>query len=187
MTALEFIASLVASLAWPAALVVIALLLRKYLPELFRGLKRFKFSGLEVELERARVDVQVLSTGDRSTDVLGSPIEDSTLMTEVIEDPTASILYNYRRLEDELRRHLRDAGIDDSQRRSAPQLVAIGVREGTFTDSVAEAVKGVSVMRNLVAHGRADHVTAKEAAEYALLIEATLSTLRQRSDGEGSR
>lgn len=48
MTTLEFIASLVGSLAWPAALVVVALLLRKYLPELFRALKRVKFSGVEL-------------------------------------------------------------------------------------------------------------------------------------------
>lgn len=187
MTTLEFIASLAASLAWPAALVMVALLLRKYLPELFRALKRVKFSGLELELERARVEVQAFSTQDRSTDPLGAPTSDSTLTAEVIGDPTASILHNYRRLEDELRKHLSDAGIDDSKGRSAPQLAAIGVREGVFTDSAAEAVKGVSVMRNLVAHGRADRVTAKEATEYAVLIEATLFTLRQSSDGDSSR
>lgn len=42
---LEFIASLVASLAWPAALVVVALLLWMYLPELFRAFKRVKRLG----------------------------------------------------------------------------------------------------------------------------------------------
>lgn len=175
---LDLIASLVSSLAWPVSLVVVALVLRKHLPELLRALKRVKVSGLEVELERTRVDVQEalsaqeLPVGETEHEL---PRTDSE---HVGGDPTAGILSSYASLEDDLRTRLSQAGIDVPDRSSATQLAAIGVREGLFTESAVEAVKGVSVMRNLVAHGRADRVSPREAAEYAALVEATSFTLR---------
>lgn len=178
MTVLDFIASLVASLAWPVSFLVVALVLRKHLPELLRALKKVKVSGLELELERTRVDVQeALSAHEVPVGETGHelPRMDSQ---HVGGDPTTAILSSYASLEDDLRRRLHEAGIDAPDHSSATQLAAIGAREGLFAESAVEAVKGVSVMRNLVAHGRADRVSSQEATEYAALVEATLFTLR---------
>lgn len=180
MTVLEFIASLVSSLAWPASLVIVVLVLRKHLPGLLSALKKVKVSGLELELERTRIDVQeALSAqqtpaGETEHEL---PAVDSK---QVVGDAAIAILASYAVLEDDLRKRLRDAGVDTPERSSATQMAAVGAREGLFAESAVEAVKGVSVMRNLVAHGRADRVTTQEAEEYAALVDATLFALRTR-------
>lgn len=181
MTPLEFIASLVSSVAWPIAIITAVLVLRRYIPELVRALRKVKISGFELELERTRAEVQeVLSTQRDPIDRPdGRSIEDLTLRASM-QDPVASILSSYATLEDELRKRLALAGVDDTDKRSAIQLVSLGVSRGIFTEAAAEAVRGVSVMRNLAAHGRAERVTVGEAIEYAALIEATIYSLRAR-------
>lgn len=53
MNWLEFFASLVGSLAWPACVLVFAYFLRMELPELVKGLRRLKFKDLELEFEKS--------------------------------------------------------------------------------------------------------------------------------------
>jgi hypothetical protein len=176
MTPLEFTASLVASLAWPVAIVVAVLVLRRYIPDLLRGLRKVKISGFELELERTRADVQeALSLqGDGR---VRRDVDDLTVRASQ-QDPIASILMSYAALEDELRKRLALAGIGGEEKKSAVQLVALGVDKGIFTEESAEAVRGVSVMRNLAAHGRADRITVRDAVEYAALVEGTIYSLK---------
>lgn len=180
MTVLDFIASLVSSLAWPVSFVVIALVLRKHLPALLRALKKVKVSGLELELERTRVDVQEALSAQTTTAGEAEHELPAVDSQQVVGDPTGAILSSYASLEDDLRKRLREAGVEAPEHSSATRLAVIGASAGLFAESAVEAVKGVSVMRNLVAHGRADRVTAQEAAEYAALVDATLFTLRTR-------
>lgn len=179
MTVLEFIASLVASLAWPVAIVVAVLVLRRQIPDVLRALRKVKISGFELELERTRVDVQeALSTRPGSEDAASDGEADDLTLRASQRDPIASILGSYSALEDELRKRLALAGIGDTDKKSGVQLVALGVSQGIFTEASAEAVRRVSVMRNLAAHGRGERVTVREAVEYAALVEATIYSLR---------
>jgi hypothetical protein len=175
MSLLGFIAALVSALAWPLAVVVIVLILRKHVPEFLRSIRKVKFSSFELEMERTRADVEsaVALTSD-------SPESRPTVQVELespTADPTTTILRAYRLLEEELARQLGEAGVKDADKKTANQLVALGRQKSMFNDSTAEAVRGVSVLRNLAAHGHGERTTAREAAEYVDLINAILFTL----------
>jgi hypothetical protein len=177
MSVLEFIASLVAALAWPLALVVVVLVLRSHIPTFLKSLRRLKLSGFEVELERTRADIEtaVAAAETLTTDREGEPSAEVAL-----GDPTTTIIRAHRRLEDELRQRLEAAKVKGFENKSANQLVALGVSSGIFTEAAADAVRGVSVLRNLAAHGRADRVSPNEAAEYVALVDATIFSLRAK-------
>lgn len=184
MTLLEFIADIVASLAWPVAIVVAMLLLRRYIPDTLRALRRVKISGFELELEKTRAEVQeaLFEQGGRGAEPVQG-VEDLTLKASK-QDPVASILGSYAALESELRKRLALAGVPDIEGKTAVQLVTIGVRKGVFGEASADAVRGIAVMRNLAAHGRADRVTVQEAVEYASLVEATIYALGAKPKSE---
>lgn len=181
MSVLDFIAALVAALAWPIALIVVVLMLRSHIPAFLRSLRKFKLSGFEVELERTRADIETAVAVATETETTATDsIEETSPAMAVLGDPTTMILRMHRRLEEELQLRLKAAGVEGTDKKSANQLVALGVAEGIITESAAEAVRGVSVLRNLAAHGRGEKVTASEAAEYVALVEATLFSLRAK-------
>ena len=63
---LQFLASIIGSLAWPLALVVIVLILRRQLVDILRRLKRLKYGEAEAEfgekLEEVEEDIAELPT-----------------------------------------------------------------------------------------------------------------------------
>src|SRR5207302_10307190 len=59
MDPLEFIAAIVAALAWPAAVVVLALMFRQSLAKLLPGLTRLKWKDLELEFKRELSELSV--------------------------------------------------------------------------------------------------------------------------------
>ncbi|CAN5399317.1 hypothetical protein BH10PAT4_BH10PAT4_4800 [soil metagenome] len=177
MSVLEFIAALVAALAWPLGLIVVVLVLRSHIPAFLKSLRRLKLSGFEVELERTRVDIE---TAVAVADTLPADRENEPSAEVALGDPTTTIIREHRRLEDELRQRLKASKVKGLESKSANQLVALGVASGIFTEAAAEAVRGVSVLRNLAAHGRADRVTPSEAAEYVALVDATIFSLRAK-------
>ena len=60
------------------------------------------------------------------------------------------------------------------------QLLRLALDHGVITPEAAKAVEGITVMRNLTAHGRANEVTVERARDYLALVDAVLYTLRQK-------
>lgn len=180
MSTLQFIAALVASLAWPVTVVLIITLLRSHIPSLLISLRKVKVSGFELELERARVEAEAVLT-DEDVAVLTPSIE-KDVSAAATADPVGTVIRQFSRVEAELRNQLLKAGINDVNGKSAVQLAATGVREGVFTAAAAETVRGVAVLRNLAAHGRAAELTPDKVAEYEALIDATVLVLSHRPE-----
>jgi hypothetical protein len=155
----------------------VVLVLRSHFPAFLKSLRKLKLSGFEVELERTRADIE---TAVAAADTQADAREDEPSHEVALGDPTTTIIRAHRRLEDELRQRLEAAKIEGFEGKSANQLVALGVSSGIFTEAAAEAVRGVSVLRNLAAHGRAGRVTHNEAAEYVALVDATIFSLRAK-------
>lgn len=57
---------------------------------------------------------------------------------------------------------------------SGGQLATLAAREGLITEPAAESVRGVTVLRNLTAYGRADHIDEAKARDYISLVELAL-------------
>jgi hypothetical protein len=180
----QFIASLVSSLAWPVAVVVMVLLFREQLAKLLSGpLKRLKAgpSGLELEFDRiiSEVQAQVEPVPD-----LEPPSESviSELGTIAHISPAAAVMDGYARIEEALRERLRDAGDPrGSERRSAVALARFALEKELITPETAEAVRGAANLRNLTAHGAAADVSEDRAREYLSLVDAILFAIRHGS------
>jgi hypothetical protein len=61
-----------------------------------------------------------------------------------------------------------DVGVEDSQfaKLNANQIAALAAQRGVITEQSAEAVRALTVLRNLVAHGRATTLGPAEAADF---------------------
>lgn len=188
MDTLEFISSLVNALAWPAAAVAAAILVRHHLLRALsgEGVRRWKAGpgGVEVEFWDRETTVirKELLTGElappqRPPKAEGLPAE----LSELAElSPSAAVLEAYSRIESELRHKLKEADAPEVLSRAGGRQLARAVfARGHISKATLSAVEGLSVMRNLAAHGEANERLDKQRAlEYLDLADAVLYALR---------
>lgn len=182
MSELEFVAAIVRALAWPTALLAVVLLLRSAIVELLgrEGLRRLKAGPLEAEWERELIrteaQLDIASRGEiPATDT------QSKLSEELIEvarqTPSTAVLEAYDHIERELRQVLEKAQIPGAERLGGSRLAHLAAEHNLISPADAHAVEGVTVLRNLAAHGRGD-VSEQRALEYLTLVDAVLYALR---------
>jgi hypothetical protein len=145
----QFIASLVQSLAWPAALVLVAVVFRVQLRRLLTGqLRRLKAGPIEAEFDRlishVRTELPLVQA------VPGAVAVSDELSDLVRTSPRAAILEAHERIEALLRDALEQAG----------------------------ELEGLAVMRNLAAHEVSGEVTPEGATRYLVLADSVLFALR---------
>jgi len=183
MGALEFVASLVGSLAWPAAVVVAVLILRAPLARALSGpVKRWKAgpSGVEVEyhwqetIDETRAE---LEQSPEAAQLLAAPPGlDDDLARLVEVSPRAAVMEAFARVE----RGLRTAVGDDAGKRyvSARQLAQAAKQRGNISEETLKSIEGLVVLRNLAAHDRVADLDAPRAMEFVVLADAVLYALR---------
>jgi hypothetical protein len=97
--------------------------------------------------------------------------------------PLAAVLDGHAAVEQALRELIDQ--VDPGQARhnvGAVRLTSAALARGLITPETAKAIEGITVMRNLVAHGGANDVTADRARDYLALVDAVLFSIRQGSD-----
>jgi hypothetical protein len=135
------------------------------------------------ELERIEVAASVGPQPVGAVDVGGGTatsvidLSNSTVTTS----PIGTVLEAHAAIERELR-DLVTSALPDASVARAPirQLLGIALEHGLITPETLNAVEGITVMRNLAAHGQASEVTLERAQDYLVLAEAVLYTLRQK-------
>lgn len=188
MSDLAFVASLVHSLAWPAAIVAIVSMFRRPLTSVIgNGLRRVKVGSFEAEFEQAEAKVRLQLA--RSPEVRRAVTPDATSTDEDAADllqlagvsPRAAVLEAFTRIESELRDVLRGLVQEDTlHRKSATTLAVMAQNNGLISAATVDSVQGLAVMRNLVAH-RDDDVTTEKAIDYVVLADAALFAIRSNS------
>jgi hypothetical protein len=187
MDGLTFVSSLISSLAWPVAVVVLVLAFRKPIGRMFERLpKRVKAGPVEVEWPEVATEARVAlaTSSEVRTDASpGSLTERFAKLAE--EEPAAAIMAAWAEVEKSLRARVGDLAV--RQRSLAGLMLARLAREqGTISDSTLRAVEGLSVLRNLAAHGRDGEVDREKALDYLTLADATLFAIRTRRLTAGS-
>lgn len=189
MTALEFIASLADSLAWPLVAVFGVWLLRRPIAQSLSGpVRRWKAgpSGVEIEYWERKVaatrEELSRSQGESGRKELRETptVLLNTNLQELAEvSPDSAISEAYRTIERQLRVRLNDQQVPPDL--DAVGLALFGQEKGVINQETANAVQGLSVLRNLAAHGRVGDVTFARAIEFLSLADGVLFALRQRS------
>jgi len=180
MTTSQLIASLVGSLAWPAAVVVIAVGFRRPIGQLLLGhLRRLKAGPFEADFDliasqvQAKVDQPIMvrgklgrGTGHESRDWAGKA-------------SAAVVIEAYGEIERQLLDVITQAGSrkGDELPRSAAALARLAGSEGLIRPETVNAVEGVTVLRNLAVHR--DDVTEEQAEEYLTLVDAVCFAIQQ--------
>ena len=182
---LAFAASLVHSLAWPAGVIVVVTVLRRPIGvALGRGVRRVRAGPVEVEFDQGLAEVRQelrrgtdLAAGGAAPGAVSLP-EELTRLAEA--SPRAAVLEAFERIEARLRELLDGAGIDTDGTLGGAALARLAQRRGLVSEETLNAVEGLAVMRNLVAHNRTDTVGVERARDYLALADAVLYPLRAR-------
>ncbi len=196
---MEFLASLVNSLAWPATLLVVAVLLRRPFARTLRTavLRRLKAGpgGVELEWDRALEEAQTELAVEQLPAEAAASVEsigetENDFLDEMRQlariSPEAAVMESYRRVEQELRPLLEARVPPPSQRRRWSSLRALArqaVKSNALSPREVAVLNDLSALRNAAAHQRVE-LDEGRALAYADLAWDVLTTLVGRlSDG----
>ncbi|MBU2694044.1 hypothetical protein [Pimelobacter sp. 30-1] len=176
MNALEFTAAAIDSLAWPLAVVLLVLVLRKHAPEFLASIRKVKVPGIEVELEKAKSEVAelVVSVGPGTADA-------SDVLVSGSLHPRAVIDSYYEKLEQALRSLLRDPR--DAEGRTFVEVLRKAQDGGVLTAEGAGAAHALRLMRNAAMQQDEWTLTSGDAAEFAILVDAAIKAIEDGGDG----
>lgn len=189
----EFITSLIGSLAWPTAVLVLAWMFRSSLGRLLSGdIKRWKAgpAGVEVEywektIAEARQDL-AQDRGSTPAEVAAAeerPREFRDEMTELAAiSPRSAVMESFRRVELQLRSKLQNVGVEQVRPTGARMMAETALQHGLVTAATVDAIRGMSTLRNLAAHGHDDsEIDQVRALKFIDLAEAVLFALEHSS------
>lgn len=183
MSAFEFVASLVDSLAWPVAVLIAAVLFRRQLSGLLaRPLTSLRAGPLEAVWDRqvAEVEAELSQPQPSTTESHGAASTDRNRLREIARAaPAAAVLTAFAEIEEQLRQILVDEGLDEG-RGGAVQMARRASEAGLVQPEVVKAVEGASVLRNLAAHGRESDLDEARALDYLALTDAVSFALGHR-------
>ena len=193
MNWLAFIASLVQSLAWPAAVVVIVVFLRKPIRAALSHalLRRVKAGPVELEFDQLQAEVreelarspelteaQVPVPASQTAAPASSLREELSPLAEV--SPAAAVMEASRRIESRLTEMLDGSGEPPPRRLGIRGLARLARERGLISDETLAAIEGMSGLRNLVAHYR-DDIGVDRARDYLALADAVMYALRSKA------
>ena len=147
MDGLTFTAEMIKALAWPLAVLGIALLFRKQLIVLLQAMKKGKFGPAEFEFERGVKAIEATVT-----DLPSSPTGQSLLRDAAVH-PRAAVLEAWLRLEDQAIELAMKRGLTNATaRRYAPASIRAISQSGLLKESHLHVLEELQELRNRAAH-----------------------------------
>jgi hypothetical protein len=194
MGILAFIASLVQSLAWPLAIVLIVFMFRQSLAKLIPGLQRLKYKDIELEFGRQLEEVkQELGPSPVPQELPGPVAEPPRLpeakgtsryyrsLAEV--SPRAAILEAW--LGFELAANTAIESLEPSSKGrplSMPRLFSVLGESGLLTSAEVDALTRLRALRNQVVHGPEPDLSIDVIADYSSLLRRITDELQARAN-----
>jgi|SRR5450756_242764 len=201
MDAFGFVASVISSMAWPAVVVVLALVFRPQVRAILNRLpSRVKAGPVEVDWNdtAAATRVELASSPEvlgatGPTGPTGSPRPPGTtgptwptgsqpprrllsqrLAGEAMTAPAAVVIEAYAEVERVLELHL---GAAATGARAPGELVERARETGIISDQTAEAIGGLGTLRNIAAHGPVDEIGPAQVADFLTLADAVINAI----------
>jgi hypothetical protein len=182
MSALEFISSIVKSLAWPATIITIAVLLKPEIVALLRRLRRAKVSSSEFDfvegiqaVEKAaeeaagEANLTAADRGERS---------DDRLVALADELPRGAIVAGWLSVEQEMRQFAKSVGAAVPAHATGTRLIAALRRTEEVTPAIIELLDRLRVIRNTATHDVDFEPTRDQALDYLDAARLTTSALK---------
>ena len=182
MSAIEFIARI----AWPAVILIVALIYRRPLADLIAGgVTRFRAGPFELAWDQAKSGVERsrASSSASPSSSTPSPIRPSVgllggeLSALAESNPRETVLRTYETVRQAIRRGLEEVGVeldDDADSLDALGLVRIAETRNIVPPEVTDAVLGLNVLYNLAEHAPEREMSPSRAYEYLAMADAAL-------------
>jgi hypothetical protein len=207
MDVLQFIASVVNSIAWPVAASAMVIVLRRPIAHILRRgqIKRLKAgpTGLELEyfdekIQEANESLAEAPTAAASLTISVLPeiaMARDDFMAEMRQladvAPSAVILESFARLEKVLRESLESTPEGEVEIRRPASIRTLARRaldQKLITQSEFAALEDLVVLRNIVTHGgSAGDLDADRALSYAEIVRQLITSILLNSRGNGGR
>lgn len=147
MDGLTFTVDIVRALAWPLAVVVIALLFRKQLIGLLATIKRGKFGAAEIEFERGVKAIEASASVAPATPPRGAIIKEAAF------HPRAAVLEAWLHLEDQVIELAMRRGLANPTARRYAQGALAAVRQsGLLSPASLDLLDKLQELRNWAVH-----------------------------------
>ena len=178
----EFIADVIDSLAWPAALVAVVYILRAELKGALRTLQslKLKYKDLEAEFRRTVDEAQSLADEGQLPKVgeITGDIELVNLVELARISPRSAVIEGWLRVSHELRALGERHGVTQT----GPGLRSIArplQDQGIVSDAVFELIENLGKLRNQAAHLEEKfQIEPEDASRYIELAERVAAVLR---------
>jgi hypothetical protein len=180
-----FVASLVQSLAWPAGVLTVVIVLRKPIGVVLgQGVRRLKAGPVEVEFDQLQAEVREELARSPELAEAQAPALAVSLREELARlaeaSPRAAVLTAYGRIEARLAEVLNSDGVPPSSAMGGRALARLARQHDLISDETLAAVEGLSVLRDLTAHSLGGDIGADRARDYLALADAVLYALRSK-------
>jgi hypothetical protein len=190
MNWLQFIESLVRSLAWPVTVFALVFLLRTPLRQVLLTLTSLRYKDLELDFGR---ELKQLEEKARSIDITPAQpkslfankdssqlINDAAKLTQ--EFPQAAVAIGWQAIEDELASAIMRLAIspDPPSHGSAAKNVQLLREHGVIDEATVELLNRMRKLRNMAVHhtNNGATVTSSDAAEFLALAGGVAERLR---------
>lgn len=175
MSPVEFIAAI----AWPVAILVIAIIYRAPLGRLVGGERtKLKAGPFELAWESARPNLPrpalAAVDSDARLSASGGRLA-STLVDQARESPGEAVLAAYSQLGEAFTRGLKELGIGiDAEQNDPLALAREAERKGVIGPEITHAIEGLDILRNLAARRPSQALSEGRAFEYLAMADAVL-------------
>lgn len=178
MDGLQFTSSIIGSLAWPAAVVWLAYLLRSPLAKLIPRVRSLKYGDFHVDIgeqiEAAKEQVDAENEAAAAPPLPEPPLSFKSLAEA---DPRAAILSAWLPVEGELNELVNTSGGDGSRRPMALQIEDLGHR-GVLNRSLVKTLLDLRRIRNTAVHLTGDNVDFNDAIKMGEMCQQVSAQLK---------
>jgi hypothetical protein len=180
MDILEFIASLVSSLAWPLAAVLISILFRSQFRGLLERLRSFTVGGTTAEFRDELGSTEQLVERLEPTKGPEPPPIDFQAPLDPVPAviPSAAIMTYWSRIEQVLQELAVNRGYSDASNRSALYLSKRLQADGILDEETATILSRLRELRNRASHGDSDlRLSPDDARRFRDLAEVAVARI----------
>ena len=178
---LTFIATVIGSLAWPSAVVLLVLALRKPIKELLPLLQRVKYKEFELEFGRRVEEVgEEVARELPAETVAALPADGSSTFTRLAEiSPRSAVLEAWADVELAALDAASVLGVKSIRSKTlTSQAIHLLEQQGSLSRNVINLLRDLRALRNKAAHAPDFALSIQSAFEYATSASAVARYLR---------
>ena len=194
MSKWDFFASVIGSISWPTSIIILAIILRKKLGDLFDALTHFRYGGLEVVFSEHIKDLSKIK--DISEDVKNKTsrqLQDAmkfltytSTPTVIDNQPASSIITYWDALEREIMSTVTRLNIlpSDSIYQNSYHINISVLRKNGHLDAKDYAIlERLRFLRDIIAHGKGDisRLRSSDAREFVDIANTLMDKLKNIS------